>query len=297
MPALELRHLTKTFTGNKTPVHALQDVSFTMETGTIHGLLGPNGAGKSTMISLLSGASQPTSGTALIEGLDVTQDPIGVKAILGVVPQELVMEMAFTVEEVLWTIAGMYGVPAALRTKRIDAVLEDLELSDKKTVKARTLSGGMRRRLMIAKAIMHQPKLLILDEPTAGVDVALRRKIWELVRRLNQEGTSILFTTHYLEEADALCERITVINKGQIVEDGNLREVKAKYGQSAVRFSLHDQALPPLPGVIPVDQDFELRGPDLAALAAQVSAHYGSNLKTLTAGSASLEDVFLTLTA
>lgn len=297
MPALELRHLTKTFAGDKTPVHALRDVSFTMETGTIHGLLGPNGAGKSTMISLLSGASQPTLGTALIEGLDVTKDPIGVKAILGVVPQELVIEMAFTVEEVLWTIAGMYGVPAGLRAKRIDAVLEDLELSDKKLVKARTLSGGMRRRLMIAKAIMHQPKLLILDEPTAGVDVALRRKIWELVRRLNQEGTSILFTTHYLEEADALCERITVINKGQIVEDGNLREVKAKYGQSAVRFSLHDRAVPHLPNLHEVDQDFELRGEDLAGLTAQISQHYGANLKTLTAGSASLEDVFLTLTA
>jgi ABC-2 type transport system ATP-binding protein len=234
MPALELLHLTKTFNGPTSPIHALQDVNFTMEAGAIHGLLGPNGAGKSTLISLLSGSSQPTSGTVMVHGIDVTQDPIGVKSIIGVVPQELVMEMAFTVEEVLWTIAGMFGVPAAQRTQRIDTVLEDLELSDKKKVKARTLSGGMRRRLMIAKAMMHQPKLLVLDEPTAGVDVALRRKIWELVRRLNQEGTSILFTTHYLEEVDALCKRITVINKGRVVEDGNLQEIKAKHNNASL---------------------------------------------------------------
>jgi ABC-2 type transport system ATP-binding protein len=214
---LSMHHVTKIYhTKGKPPFTAVNNISLSIAPGTIHGLLGPNGAGKSTIISMISGMSRPTSGSIAVFDVDVVSHADEAKAMIGVVPQEIVMEMSFTVEEVLYYFSGMYGVPKTERRTRINDVLEDLQLRDKKHEKAKSLSGGMKRRLMIAKAIMHKPKLLILDEPTAGVDVALRQKIWELVRRMNADGTTILFTTHYLEEAEHLCESITLINKGKV---------------------------------------------------------------------------------
>jgi ABC-2 type transport system ATP-binding protein len=184
MSALEITNVSKIFKQEKkADLKALDDVSVRVEEGKIYGLLGPNGAGKSTLISIVSGILVPTSGHVKLLGVDVAKETEKAKLSLGIVPQEIVVEMAFTVEEVLYYFAGMYGVPVAERAKRITEVLEDLSLADKRKERARNLSGGMKRRLMIAKAIMHKPKFLILDEPTAGVDVALRQKIWELVRR------------------------------------------------------------------------------------------------------------------
>jgi len=226
IPALSVQQVHKTFKRqNGEPLEALKGVSLEIKAGTIHGLLGPNGAGKSTLINLISGVMAPDAGSILIEGVDVVKESERSKQLIGIVPQEVVIEMAFTVREVLWFFSGMYGVSASERNLRIDQALKDLDLADKADERARSLSGGMKRRLMIAKAIMHKPKVLILDEPTAGVDVALRQKIWELVRRLNREGTTILFTTHYLEEAEQLCENVTLINHGRIIKDGSVKEL------------------------------------------------------------------------
>lgn len=230
MAAIDVQGVTKRYATTGPGVLALDNLSLKVAPGTIHGLLGPNGAGKSTLISLISGMALPTEGHLEVFGTDVVKHPTEVKRQLGVVPQELVVEMAFTVREVLHYFAGMYGVPLAQRRARIDEVLEDVALTDKADEKARALSGGMKRRLMMAKAMMHKPKLLILDEPTAGVDVALRQRIWELVRRLHSEGTTILFTTHYLEEAEKLCERLTIVGKGKVLAEGTLDDLRTSHG-------------------------------------------------------------------
>jgi ABC-2 type transport system ATP-binding protein len=191
----------------------------------------------------------------------------------------------------------MYGIPKRERKERIEAMLKDLELLDKKDERARNLSGGMKRRLMIAKAMLHKPKLLILDEPTAGVDVSLRQKIWELVRRVNAQGTAILFTTHYLEEAEQLCEAITLINHGKVIKQGKLSEIQKEFSKNAIHFELFDQNVPLLEGVHKVGTEYELVIKNLAEDMDRVIAHYGSNLKSIRNESASLEQIFLELTA
>ena len=216
---------------------------------------------------------------------------------IGVVPQELVAEMAFTVEEVLYYFSGMYGVPMNERKERIAAVLEDLSLSDKAKDRARGLSGGMKRRLMIAKAILHKPKLLVLDEPTAGVDVALRQKIWELVRRLHAEGTTIVFTTHYLEEAEQLCKNITLINHGGVVADGPLKDLQEKFSQNVIRFELFDRSATHLPSVTEEGTEFLYPLTNLEKDLSAVTRHYAGNLKSIKNEAASLESIFLKLTA
>jgi ABC-2 type transport system ATP-binding protein len=297
MNPLSLKNVTKTYlTPGKPPFTAVNNVSFTIAPGSIHGLLGPNGAGKSTLISMIAGMATPTSGSISLFDVDVVAEPSVVKGMIGVVPQELVVEMAFTVQEVLYYFSGMYGVSAAERQARIDAALEDLQLTDKKNEKAKSLSGGMKRRLMIAKAILHKPKFLILDEPTAGVDVALRQKIWELVRRLNAEGTTILFTTHYLEEAEQLCESITLINHGQVVKEGTVKDIQREFSKDAIHFTLYDRTVTPMPGVTTIGSDYELPMKNLATDLAALSAHYGDNLKDVKSEAASLEQIFLTLT-
>ncbi len=298
MDALRITHVEKTFARpGLEPLPALKDVSLHVQEGTIHGLLGPNGAGKSTLINLLSGAMTPTSGSIEVFGLDVMKRPEAVKQMIGVVPQELVAEMAFTVEEVLYYFSGMYGVPMNERKERIANVLEDLSLSDKAKDRARGLSGGMKRRLMIAKAILHKPKLLVLDEPTAGVDVALRQKIWELVRRLHAEGTTILFTTHYLEEAEQLCKNITLVNHGTIITDGSLKELQERYSQNVIRFELFDRNVNHLTGVTDEGSEFVYPMTDLEKDLSAVTRHYQGNLKSIKNEAASLESIFLKLTA
>jgi len=297
MIPLQIANVSKTFHPPKRPaVEALKDVSLKIEAGKIHGLLGPNGAGKSTLISMISGMLLPDTGTINVFGIDIVKDTIPAKKLMGVVPQEITYEMAFTVREVLYYFCGMYGVPAGERNGRIDEVLADLDLSDKADERARNLSGGMKRRLMIAKAILHKPKFLILDEPTAGVDVALRQRIWQLVRRLNKEGATILFTTHYLEEAEQLCDEITLINHGRVIREGNLKDMQTEFSQNMIHFELFDANVPHLPNVKATGVEFEYPMKDLEADMHAVTSHYNGNIKSIKSGAASLETIFLALT-
>lgn len=298
MIPLVVKNVSKTYKNPKGElILAVNDVSISITSGSIHGLLGPNGAGKSTLISLIAGISVPSSGSISLFDTDVVTDSATAKAMIGVVPQEIVVEMAFTVEEVLYYFCGMYGVPANERMERITSVLTDLDLLNKRHTKAKTLSGGMKRRMMIAKAILHKPKLLILDEPTAGVDVALRQKIWELVRRLNAEGTTILFTTHYLEEAEQLCDTITVMNHGKVIKEGNLKDIQKEFSKNIVHFELFDRNVHHLAGVAATGSEFEFPMKNLANDMRTLTEHYGDNLKNIRSEAASLEQIFLTLTA
>ncbi len=297
MLPLEVKNVNKIFKNAKgEEFNAVNNVSLTIEPGKIYGLLGPNGAGKSTLINMISGILLPTTGTINVFGLDVTKKTEETKQSIGVVPQEIVVEMAFPVEEVLYYFGGMYGVPHHERKERIADVLRDLSLEDKMHDRARNLSGGMKRRLMVAKAILHRPKLLILDEPTAGVDVSLRQKIWALVRRLNDEGTTILFTTHYLEEAEQLCESITLIDHGRVVKSGKLKDIQKEFSQNSIHFELFDRNTKHLPGVTEVGVDYEYPMTDLGRDMTTLTSHYGGNIKSIRSEAASLENIFLKLT-
>lgn len=298
MSALIVQNVQKLF---KTPagkkLEALKDVSVKVDEGKIYGLLGPNGAGKSTLISIISGILKPTQGNVRIFGIGVNEEPQKSKQLLGVVPQEIVLELAFNVEEVLYYFSGMYGVSRNERKKRIDEVLNDLSLYEKKHEKARSLSGGMKRRLMVAKALMHKPRLLILDEPTAGVDVALRQKMWELIRRINREGTTILFTTHYLEEAERLCDEITLINHGQVIKQGKLSDIQQEFRKNTIHFQLFDRTATPMEGVCAIDEEFEFPVTNLSIDMNKVIQYYGNNLKSIRSAAPSLEQIFLQLTS
>ena len=215
--AVAVHGLDKSYaaSGHGPPKHALIEVDLEIPRGALFGLLGPNGAGKSTLINILAGLVNKTGGSAEIWGFDIDRQPRRARAAIGVVPQELNIDPFFTPRELLELQAGLYGVPPAER--RSDQILEVMGLSDKAEAYARTLSGGMRRRLMVAKAMVHDPPVLVLDEPTAGVDVELRQQLWAHVRELNRRGTTILLTTHYLEEAEELCDRIAIINHGRVI--------------------------------------------------------------------------------
>jgi ABC-2 type transport system ATP-binding protein len=215
--AIDARGLEKTYAASRRQPakQALKGVDLAVPRGAIFGLLGPNGAGKSTFINILAGLVKKTGGTARVWGMDIDQNPREARAALGVVPQEINMDPFFTPRETLDLMAGFYGVPAAER--RTDAILDALGLGDKKNAYVRQLSGGMKRRLMVAKALVHAPPVLILDEPTAGVDVELRRQLWEYVRRLHADGVTVVLTTHYLEEAQELCDTIAIINHGEVI--------------------------------------------------------------------------------
>lgn len=216
-PALEIEKLKKTYIDGKRNQHkeALKGIDLNVPRGAFFGLLGPNGAGKSTLINILAGLVKKTSGSARVCGYDIVSDMRGARRSLGVVPQELILDTFFTVREALDFSAGYYGVPKAER--RTQEIIDAMGLSDKADINSRRLSGGMRRRLLIAKALVHNPPVLILDEPTAGVDVELRTQLWDYVKNLNKKGTTILLTTHYLEEAEELCDSIGVINNGELV--------------------------------------------------------------------------------
>ncbi|AZS22998.1 MULTISPECIES: ABC transporter ATP-binding protein [unclassified Caulobacter] len=215
--AIEAEGLYKTYAGTKTSPEkrALNGIDLKIPRGSIFGLLGPNGAGKSTFINILAGLVRKSSGTVRIWGRDIDQRPRDARAAIGVVPQELAADVFFTPRESLEVQAGFYGVPKSER--RTDELLNALGLGDKANAYVRQLSGGMKRRLMVAKAMVHQPPVLILDEPTAGVDVELRRQLWQYVTGLNQLGVTIVLTTHYLEEAQELCDEIAIVNRGEVV--------------------------------------------------------------------------------
>lgn len=215
--AILIQDLHKRYKDGKTGQHkqALKGISLEVPRGSFFGLLGPNGAGKSTMINIMAGLVTKTSGTVAICGHDIISDMRAARRAIGVVPQELVLDTFFTVRQALEIHAGYYGVP--LSKRRTGEIIEAMGLSDKADVNSRRLSGGMRRRLLIAKALVHTPEVLILDEPTAGVDVELRTQLWTYVRQLNKEGMTILLTTHYLEEAEELCDKIAIINHGEVI--------------------------------------------------------------------------------
>src|SRR5690606_16683193 len=202
----------------------------------IFGLLGPNGAGKSTLINILAGLVMKTAGTAEIWGHNIDRDPRNAKRMIGIVPQEIVFDPFFTPIEVLDIQAGFYGIPKAER--RSEELLRAVHLHDKRDAYSRTLSGGMKRRLLIAKAMVHSPPVLVLDEPTAGVDVELRRQLWELVTELNGRGVTVVLTTHYLEEAEQLCDRIAIINHGKLIANKPIRDLVGMMGEKIVALTL-----------------------------------------------------------
>ncbi len=295
--ALEVQAITKRYKQTKkADLIAVDNLSLSVPEGSIYGLLGPNGAGKSTLINMIGGVTKPTSGRIRIFGVDNQQHPIQTRKMLGVVPQEITQESIFTVEEVLYYFSGMYGLSHARRKQRIEQVLEELGLADKLKQRAYQLSGGMKRRLMIAKAILHEPRFVILDEPTAGVDVALRQRIWDLIVQMNRNGTTILFTTHYLEEAEQLCDELTIIDHGQIVGAGSLKDFQRNFEQGVIYFELYHPQERNIDGVERVGTEFEYHSRELLPGLAKLCKHYGSNLKSVRSEHASLEKIFLELT-
>jgi ABC-2 type transport system ATP-binding protein len=215
MPALAVTELRKVYRGG---LDALKGIDLTVEEGDFFALLGPNGAGKSTLIGIVSSLVKKTSGRVEVFGRDLDRDPEGVKSCLGLVPQEFNFNLFLPVFEVLVNQAGYYGIPRREAKVRAERYLRQLDLWERRHMQARQLSGGLKRRLMIARALVHEPRLLILDEPTAGVDIEIRRAMWSFLRELNRRGTTIILTTHYLEEAESLCRNIAIINHGQIAE-------------------------------------------------------------------------------
>jgi ABC-2 type transport system ATP-binding protein len=225
--ALDINGLVKTY---PTGVEALKCVDLEIQEGEFFGLLGPNGAGKSTLIHCTTGLAQPTGGEIRVFGHDAVADYGDARQAVGLAPQELNLDWFLTLEETLDYHAGYFGMPKKERRERTAELLEAFSLYPKRKERTRTLSGGMKRRLILARALMHRPRLLILDEPTAGVDIELRLELWQYVQRINQEGTTILLTTHYLEEAERLCDRIAFINEGNIAASGSVAELAARYG-------------------------------------------------------------------
>src|ERR1700754_1478685 len=218
--AISIRDLQKTYAGGK---RALDGISLDVPRGGIFGLLGPNGAGKSTLINILAGLVTKTGGSANIWGFDIDAHPRNAKRSIGVVPQEILFDPFFTPKEALEIQAGLYGIPKAER--RTMELLRAVHLEDKADAYARTLSGGMKRRLLVAKAMVHSPPVLVLDEPTAGVDIELRQQLWAYVRHLNELGVTVVLTTHYLEEAQELCDRIAIINQGKLIANQPTRQL------------------------------------------------------------------------
>jgi len=222
MPALRIEDLRKTYKGG---TEALRGVNLNVEEGEFFALLGPNGAGKTTTIGIVTSLVTKTSGKVEVFGVDLDRDPAGVKAQIGLVPQEINFNLFERVIDIVVNQAGYYGIPRRLAFERAEKYLNELGLWDRREHSARSLSGGLKRRLMIARALVHEPPLLILDEPTAGVDIELRRSMWDFLRATNKAGTTIILTTHYLEEAESLCRRIAIIQRGELAEQGDMREL------------------------------------------------------------------------
>src|SRR3954447_13002888 len=299
--AISILDLQKTYAGGK---RALDGISIEIPRGGIFGLLGPNGAGKSTLINILAGLVGKSGGRATIWGFDIDEHPRNAKRSIGVVPQEILFDPFFTPKEALEIQAGLYGVPKADR--RTMELLRAMRLEDKADAYARTLSGGMKRRLLVAKAMVHSPPILVLDEPTAGVDVELRRQLWDYVRSLHAQGVTIVLTTHYLEEAEELCDRIAIINHGQVIANEPTRELVSKAQEKAVVVTF-DRDIANVPtnscfeNIALVDE----RTLEITYRKDKVNA--GQVLASLTAGGLSivdvstrdpdLEDVFLSLTS
>ena len=305
-PAIRIDNLVKRYApsgpGDEGKL-ALKGVSFDVPQGGVFGLLGPNGAGKSTIINILAGLVRKTSGSAEIWGFDIDENPRNAKRSIGIVPQEIVFDPFFTPFEVLENQGGFYGI--AKKDRRSEELLGAVHLSDKRNAYARTLSGGMKRRLLIAKAMVHSPPILVLDEPTAGVDVELRRQLWELVQELNAEGVTVVLTTHYLEEAEQLCDRIAIINHGELIANKPTRDLIGMAREKIVSVSVDKdlggpimeeafikaEVVDPRRLDITYDRDKTSAGQVLAL----VQSH-GYGIEDVTTREADLEDVFVQLT-
>jgi len=297
MPAVRFDHVCKTFQGAKGALRALDDVSFDIEPGEFFGLLGPNGAGKTTLISILAGLARtdrPDGGSVQVMGHDVVTDYAAARKSLGIVPQELVFDPFFSVRETLRIQSGYFGVKH--NDAWIDELLAELGLSDKAGSNMRQLSGGMKRRVLVAQALVHKPPVIVLDEPTAGVDVELRQTLWAFISRLNREGHTVLLTTHYLEEAEALCGRIAMLKKGRLVALDKTSALLAGVASTMLRF----KADAPLPSALAARARVTGRIVQLAARdAAEVETLLtalragGVRVEDLEIGRADLEDVFL----
>ena len=242
MTAISFQSVSKSFSNARGTFTALDGVSFDIQAGEFFGLLGPNGAGKTTLISILAGLMQASSGRIQVHGLDVQTQAAKVRKILGVVPQELVFDPFFTVREALRFQSGYFGITN--NSDWLDELLECLGLADKANHNMRQLSGGMKRRVLVAQALVHKPPVIVLDEPTAGVDVELRQTLWQFIARLNREGHTVLLTTHYLEEAEALCSRIAMLKQGKVVALDNTSTLLKNASSNVLRFKL-DEQLPP----------------------------------------------------
>ena len=248
MPAISFQSVSKTYPPSrqqraqgKQGLRAVDEVSFQIEPGEFFGLLGPNGAGKTTLISMLAGLSRPTAGAISVHGFDVQRDYAEARRQLGIVPQELVFDPFFNVRESLRIQSGYFGIKN--NEAWIDELLQSLGLADKATANMRQLSGGMKRRVLVAQALVHKPPVIVLDEPTAGVDVELRQTLWQFVARLNKEGSTVLLTTHYLEEAEALCSRIAMLKQGRVVALAQTSELLKAASSNVLRFKI-DSELP-----------------------------------------------------
>ena len=298
--AISIKGLSKTYAGGK---QALANVDLEIPRGSMFGLLGPNGAGKSTTINILAGLVVKSAGHASIWGFDIDAHPRNAKASIGIVPQEILFDPFFTPFEMLEIYAGLYGVPKNRR--RSLELLAKVHLADRAHAPARTLSGGMKRRLLVAKALVHNPPVLVLDEPTAGVDIQLRQQLWDYVRELNAGGTTVVLTTHYLEEAEELCDRIAIINHGRVIANQSTQQLLSMAQEKAVTVTVdRDLVAPPQ---APCFEKIELRnerqlmvtyskdkvnaGEVLAALQSA-----GLGIVDVSTHEADLEDVFLNLT-
>lgn len=303
-PAIEVASLEKLYpgAGSRPGKRALKGVNLSIPRGSIFGLLGPNGAGKSTLINIFAGLVRKSSGRVRVCGVDLDASPRAARAAIGVVPQELTLDPYFPARAALDLQAGLFGIPKAAR--RTDELLAVLGLADKADAPARSLSGGMRRRLMVGKALVHGPQILVLDEPTAGVDVALRQQLWDYVRTLNRAGTTVLLTTHYLHEAEALCDRVAVLADGEIRADDTtealLRRVEDKVLtiELATPLVVVPDALRPFGATLAEPRRLVFRyrrGSDAAGRILGAVHAAGLQVADLTTDQPSLEDVFLDL--
>ncbi|MBL8642417.1 MAG: ABC transporter ATP-binding protein [Rhodospirillaceae bacterium] len=303
--AVDIRSLTKVYAGSgkRAPKQALTDITLKVPRGSFFGLLGPNGAGKSTMINIMAGLVKRTAGTVKIWDYDIEQHERQARCAIGIVPQELNLDPFFTAREALELQAGLYGVPKAER--RTEDILKAVGLFDKADAYSRTLSGGMRRRLLVAKALVHTPPVLVLDEPTAGVDVELRQTLWKYIRELNQRGTTILLTTHYLEEAEELCDQIAIINHGRVIVNDKTANLLNHLDNKAVTFVLTapvaqiPEALARFNATLPKPNQLHINyRPSAAAMGEIIEAVRASGLGIvdMRTDEVDLEDIFLQLT-
>ena len=298
MSAISIQSLTKTYPrrGNAPAVHALDNVSFDIQHGEFFGLLGPNGAGKTTLISILAGLAHASKGTIRVHGHDVRTDYIQARRHLGIVPQELVFDPFFTVREALRFQSGYFGMRD--NDAWIDELLHSLGLADKAASNMRQLSGGMKRRVLVAQALVHKPPVIVLDEPTAGVDVELRQTLWKFVSELNRLGHTVLLTTHYLEEAEALCHRIAMLKQGKLLALEKTSTLLAGASDSVLHFKTDN----PLPPALAARARVTGRMVELPAQTPDEIEHYLGSLRTagvrvedIEIRKADLEDVFITL--